>query len=433
MLAPFGVGIAVFVMAGAVTDIAERTLILRVPFRAALRRALGLPRSAWGTAFAHFGIGVTLLGIVGVTAWGSERIAEIKPGDSLDIAHYRLTFDGMFNRAGPNYHDVVGRFTVHRMNGELIGIMEPSRRTFPARNMATTEAALMSRGVKPALSLARRSESGRHRAGAALFQAARADDLARRRDHVLRRRAVALGSAAARRRAAPGEGKGPRHAATGGVMAVKYLHALMLVVVLPGRLRSGPFSPTKCWRTRRWKRAPAPVQGIALHGLSERIDRRIPRRRSPTICAFWCGNAIKAGDSDAQVIDFLVARYGEFVLLKPRLSWHTALLWGTAARLLLIGIVMLLIARGAARACRPLLRQRISPRPRKPASPSFCAAGSLLRRDFGLGLIESATAAQRADKRGASVGSATSRKPLFISYNFGSATLQTFNAADRAR
>jgi cytochrome c-type biogenesis protein CcmF len=147
VLAPFGVGIAIFVMAGAVTDIAERTLLLRVPFRVALRRALGLPRSTWGTAFAHFGIGVTLLGIVAVTAWGSERIAEIRIGDSLDIAHYRLTFDRLFNRVGPNYRDVVGQFTVRRMNGELIGIMEPSRRTFPSRNMATTEAALMTRGV----------------------------------------------------------------------------------------------------------------------------------------------------------------------------------------------------------------------------------------------------------------------------------------------
>jgi cytochrome c-type biogenesis protein CcmH len=36
---------------------------------------------------------------------------------------------------------------------------------------------------------------------------------------------------------------------------------------------------------------------------------------------------IAAGDSDAQVIDFLVARYGEFVLLKPRLKPHTLLLW----------------------------------------------------------------------------------------------------------
>jgi cytochrome c-type biogenesis protein CcmH len=36
---------------------------------------------------------------------------------------------------------------------------------------------------------------------------------------------------------------------------------------------------------------------------------------------------IGAGDSDSQVIDFLVARYGEFVLLKPRFTPHTLLLW----------------------------------------------------------------------------------------------------------
>jgi cytochrome c-type biogenesis protein CcmF len=71
----------------------------------------------------------------------------MKPGESLDIGHYRLTFDGLFNRTGPNYRDVVGHFTVHRASGELIGAMEPSRRTFPARQMATTEAALMTRGV----------------------------------------------------------------------------------------------------------------------------------------------------------------------------------------------------------------------------------------------------------------------------------------------
>jgi cytochrome c-type biogenesis protein CcmF len=71
----------------------------------------------------------------------------VKPGESLDIAHYRLTFDGLLNRTGPNYRDVVGHFTVYRASGELIGAMEPSRRTFPAREMATTEAALMTRGV----------------------------------------------------------------------------------------------------------------------------------------------------------------------------------------------------------------------------------------------------------------------------------------------
>jgi cytochrome c-type biogenesis protein CcmF len=147
VLAPFGVGLALFVMAGAVIDLAERTMILRVPLGAALRRAIGLPRSAWGTAVAHFGIGVTLLGIVVVTAWGAERIAALRPGESVDIAHYRLSFDGIFNRTGPNYRELVAHFTVRRTSGDLLGSMEPSRRTFPARGMATTEAALMRRGV----------------------------------------------------------------------------------------------------------------------------------------------------------------------------------------------------------------------------------------------------------------------------------------------
>lgn len=36
---------------------------------------------------------------------------------------------------------------------------------------------------------------------------------------------------------------------------------------------------------------------------------------------------LKAGDSDQEIADFIVARYGEFVLLRPRLSPHTLLLW----------------------------------------------------------------------------------------------------------
>src|SRR5258707_3039269 len=45
---------------------------------------------------------------------------------------------------------------------------------------------------------------------------------------------------------------------------------------------------------------------------------------------------LQAGESDQQVINFLVARYGEFVLLRPRFSWHTALLWLAPAAGLLI-------------------------------------------------------------------------------------------------
>src|SRR6266576_918181 len=52
---------------------------------------------------------------------------------------------------------------------------------------------------------------------------------------------------------------------------------------------------------------------------------------------------LQAGDSDAQVLDFLVARYGEFVLLRPRFSWHTAVLWLGPAAMLLVGASALLV------------------------------------------------------------------------------------------
>ena len=52
---------------------------------------------------------------------------------------------------------------------------------------------------------------------------------------------------------------------------------------------------------------------------------------------------LKAGDSDTQVLDFLVARYGEFVLLRPRFAWHNAVLWGVPPAVLLIGIVAIVV------------------------------------------------------------------------------------------
>jgi cytochrome c-type biogenesis protein CcmH len=55
---------------------------------------------------------------------------------------------------------------------------------------------------------------------------------------------------------------------------------------------------------------------------------------------------LKNGDSDEAVIDYVVSRYGEFVLLKPRLRGETLLLWGAPVVLALAGATaMLLFAR----------------------------------------------------------------------------------------
>ena len=52
---------------------------------------------------------------------------------------------------------------------------------------------------------------------------------------------------------------------------------------------------------------------------------------------------LTAGDSDQQVLNFLVARYGEFVLLKPRFELHTLLLWGLPPVVLVAGMIALFV------------------------------------------------------------------------------------------
>ena len=145
VLAPFAIGLAAYVMAGAITDLVERAGFSRQPMPVALARLRGLPRSAFGTALAHFGLGVMLLGVTFEGTFGTERIATVKPAQAVSIAGYDLTFEGMVSRSGPNYRELVGRFTVRR-GGATIGEMQPSKRSFTARASATTEAALLTRG-----------------------------------------------------------------------------------------------------------------------------------------------------------------------------------------------------------------------------------------------------------------------------------------------
>jgi cytochrome c-type biogenesis protein CcmH len=49
------------------------------------------------------------------------------------------------------------------------------------------------------------------------------------------------------------------------------------------------------------------------------------------------------GDSDRQVVDYIVSRYGEFVLLKPRFSEKTWLLWGAPIALFVLGGISLVV------------------------------------------------------------------------------------------
>ncbi|MGL5166763.1 MAG: heme lyase CcmF/NrfE family subunit [Afipia sp.] len=144
--APLMIGIAVFVVLGAITDIAERMQLFRAPLATSLSRARGLPRSTWGSAFAHAGLGIALIGIVCETTWNSESIASMQPKDVVTVGGYQVRLDDVTQQQGPNYREAVSHFTV-MLDGKTIGVMTPSKRNFATRAMSTTEAALLTRGV----------------------------------------------------------------------------------------------------------------------------------------------------------------------------------------------------------------------------------------------------------------------------------------------
>ncbi|MBR1194820.1 heme lyase CcmF/NrfE family subunit [Bradyrhizobium sp. AUGA SZCCT0240] len=144
--APLAIGLAIFVIAGAMCDLAERTALFRAPFATAMQRARGLPRATWGTAFAHAGVGVALIGIVCETTWNSEYIGTLKPNEVARVAGYELKLDGVTQRQGPNYREMIAQFTV-RLDGEKLSVMSPSKRNFTTRGSSTTEAALLTRGA----------------------------------------------------------------------------------------------------------------------------------------------------------------------------------------------------------------------------------------------------------------------------------------------
>jgi cytochrome c-type biogenesis protein CcmF len=70
----------------------------------------------------------------------------LRPAQAVSIGGYDVTFDGVVTRNGSNYRETAARFTV-RVDGSVIGTMEPAKRVFASRDgMSTNEAALLTRG-----------------------------------------------------------------------------------------------------------------------------------------------------------------------------------------------------------------------------------------------------------------------------------------------
>ena len=145
VMAAAGLAVAFYLMIGALADLWYRANFGKLAFNIAWRRLVGLPRSAFGTALAHFGLGVTVLGIIAVSTFQSETVVEMKQGMTTEAGGYTLLFDGMRSAVGPNYTEDRGHFTVSR-DGKVVADTWSSKRLYTARRMPTTEAGIMSFG-----------------------------------------------------------------------------------------------------------------------------------------------------------------------------------------------------------------------------------------------------------------------------------------------
>jgi cytochrome c-type biogenesis protein CcmF len=140
-LAPFGIALGVWIVAGALSEWASRVKLFAAGRDEVWRRARSLPRSAYGGMLAHAGIGLMVLGIVATTAWQIESVVTLKPGERTDIAGFELTFRGVAPSQGPNYQEQVGLFAVTR-GGAPVAELAPAKRLYDAPRQATTEAGI---------------------------------------------------------------------------------------------------------------------------------------------------------------------------------------------------------------------------------------------------------------------------------------------------
>ena len=140
-LAPLGIGLAVWVMIGSLSEIQLRIGLFKQPLGTSLARLVGLPRTVWGTAFGHFGLGMTVLGLIVASAYQSESILVMKPGDKETLSGYTFEFTGFNESAAYNYQDLAGHFNVTR-GEEFVADLHPVKRVYTSRNMPTTETAI---------------------------------------------------------------------------------------------------------------------------------------------------------------------------------------------------------------------------------------------------------------------------------------------------
>ena len=141
ILAVLGLALAGWLFTGTLIEFSGRLKLFRISMRESLRRAAHLPRATYGMTIAHAGIAIVVAGITASSAWQTEKIQVLRPGETVEVAGYIFTFEGTQELQGPNYTIERGTFQVSR-DGAPIARLFPERRFYPVQGRQTTEAAI---------------------------------------------------------------------------------------------------------------------------------------------------------------------------------------------------------------------------------------------------------------------------------------------------
>ncbi|MEE4184425.1 MAG: heme lyase CcmF/NrfE family subunit [Gammaproteobacteria bacterium] len=131
LLTALGVTVALWTMASALLDPALK-LIGKGP---------RLTRSMVSMQLAHFGLGITVLGITVTSAFAIVTDEGMQPGQVANVGGYEFRFDGTRPVTGPNYEAIQGIFTVSR-SGDAVNELRPEKRIYRVQTNPMTEASI---------------------------------------------------------------------------------------------------------------------------------------------------------------------------------------------------------------------------------------------------------------------------------------------------
>ena len=140
VLAVLGLGLAAWLATAVAVEWSERVRLFRAPLHDSWRRAVHLPRAAYGMSISHFGLAVSVAGIA-ASAFAVDSVQALKIGDSLRVGEYTIHLDQVRRVPGPNYtaEDATIRIT---QAGAIVTVVHPQKRFFPLQQETTSETAI---------------------------------------------------------------------------------------------------------------------------------------------------------------------------------------------------------------------------------------------------------------------------------------------------